>query len=92
MRVNVAASTVANQPRGTVVSVTVHIRPSRGVPGSHSFVTDSRRLLRMLGRDTDLSSSILDSFETTLRLSSNAQLPAVDLNDRALQEIGYFID
>ncbi len=93
MRVNVAASSLGQDAhRSSVLPVTVQIRPSRGVPGSHSFVTDSRRLLQLLLRDTDLSSSVLDSFETALRFSSSARLSGVDLDDRTLREVGYFID
>ncbi|MGI4827713.1 MAG: hypothetical protein ACRYFU_05930 [Janthinobacterium lividum] len=93
MRVNVAVL-ASEQPRHHpfTVPVTVQIRPSRGVSGEHLYTTDVHTLLSMLKRNTELSGCVLDSFMTQLKSVSSARLLGVELNDRTLREIGYFVD
>ena len=93
MRVTVAAQ-ASDQPthRSLDVPVTVQIRPSCGMPGEHSYRTDSYALRNMLKRRTDLSGVDIDCFMTQLRTCAGARLFRVELNDQTLREIGYFID
>ena len=93
MRVTVAALASDTQnSRLFDLPVTVNIRPSCGVSGEHSYTTDSYALRSMLKRNTELSGVVIDGFMSQLRTSSGARIPAVELNDRTLREIGYFID
>jgi hypothetical protein len=46
----------------------------------------------MLRRQTELRLATLDDFDKQLSLSKCAFLPRVELSDRALTEIGYFVD
>lgn len=46
---------------------------------------------RMLHR-TDLPSTVLEKFETGIYSAKGANLPAVDVSEKTLAEIGYFID
>jgi hypothetical protein len=72
--------------------VNLTLRPACGVPGEYSFSTDTTSLFRMLHRQTDLPESVLEKFETTLAVTSNAKLLAVELSDQTLTQIGYFVD
>ena len=74
------------------VPVTVKIRPSCGIPGEHSYMTGSSALRSMLKRNTELSGVMIDGFMTQLKSGVNARLPVVELNDRTLRDIGYFVD
>ncbi len=74
------------------VPVFLMIRPASGLPGEYSYATDSRTLLAMLKQQTDLSAPVLDRFMTELSCAPSARLWAVDLDDRTLQKIGYFVD
>ena len=78
--------------RALDVPVTVLIRPSRGIPGEHSYKTDRSALRDMLKRHTELSGVIIDGFMTQLKSGVSARLSAVELNDHTLREIGYFVD
>ena len=68
------------------------IRPACGLPGDYECSTDSAALLRMLRRETDLPGYVLESFAANLGRPVGAPLPGVELSDRVLTEIGYFID
>ena len=48
--------------------------------------------MQMLRKQTDLPSTVLQRFEGDLKSTLSAKLLAVDLSDRVLTEIGYFID
>lgn len=78
--------------RSPHIPVTVQIRPSRGVLGEHSYKTDSYALRDMLKRHTALSGLMIDGFMMQVRSGLSARLPAVELNDRTLRDIGYFVD
>ena len=93
MRVNVSAlASSKSRPRSFSVPVTVQIQPTRGMAGDHLYTTDSHSLLTMLKCKTDLSGPVLDNFTAQLRLISGARLSGVELSDRTLKEIGYFVD
>ena len=74
------------------IPLSLTIRPACGVPGDYQYATDSAALMRMLHRETDLSSDILNRFEGELQSHPCARLTAVELSDSVLMEIGYFID
>jgi hypothetical protein len=62
------------------------------LPGDYDWQTDSKSLLRLLKLQTDLPATTLKRFEEGLRSQRGARLMGVDLNDRVLTQIGYFID
>jgi hypothetical protein len=71
--------------------ISLTIRPAASLPGNYSFVTNLDSLRRMLRR-TDLPSTVLERFEMGIYNPKGAILPAVDLNEHTLTQIGYFID
>jgi hypothetical protein len=79
-------------PGASTIPVTLRIRPSCGVPGDYEFSTDSSALLRLLRRETDLPASVIGRFEEKLYGEAESRLLGVELNDRTLKEIGYFVD
>ena len=93
MRVNlITHSSLQGKSSAGTIPLSLTIRPSCGLPGDYEFPTDSRSLMQMLRQQTDLPSSVLQRFENDLCASPAARLLAVDLSDRFLTEIGYFID
>jgi hypothetical protein len=93
MRVNLLTqSSVPSTYRGGAIPVSLTIKPACGLPGDYAYNTDLNTLLRMLRKETDLSASVLKRFEGELYTTSKAKLPAVDLSERVLTDIGYFID
>ena len=93
MRFALAALPADPQSRHAIdVPLTVLIRPSRGTTGEHSYRTDTCALRNMLKRQTELSGVVIDEFMAQLKAGSGARLPAVELRDRTLHEIGYFVD
>jgi len=93
MRVNIITRP-SNQPESNMVTVplSLTIRPACGLPGDYDWQTDSKSLLRLLKLQTDLPATTLKRFEEGLRSQLGARLMGVDLNDRVLTQIGYFID
>ncbi len=79
-------------PNKYSVPVSLLIRPACGLPGEYAYKTDSQSLLTMLKQQTDLSAPVLDRFMMELSCAPSARLWAVDLDDRTLQKIGYFVD
>jgi hypothetical protein len=49
-------------------------------------------LMFMLRKKTDLRADTLKQFEAEVRSSSKAKLLGVNMDDRVLTEIGYFVD
>jgi hypothetical protein len=93
MRVNLTTqATNSLDPRALTIPISLTIRPSCGVPGDYAYRTDSVALLRMLDNETDLPSSVLQRFESEIRRSFKARLLGVELSERLLEDIGYFID
>jgi hypothetical protein len=93
MRVNLI--TQAPQPGQQFtqsVPLSLTIRPACGLPGDYQFSTDSAALLKMLHQQTDLPSSVIQRFEGDMRSAKSARLLGVELSDRVLTDIGYFID
>lgn len=93
MRVNLITQCSASSVTGkSTIPLTLTIRPSCGVPGDYQYATDSSSLLKMLRRETDLPASVIGNFESKLYDLIESRLLGVELNDRTLTEIGYFVD
>ena len=93
MRVNLI-SQMSNRPEPDAgkIPVSLTIRPACGIPGDYEYPTDSRALLQLLRRGTDLRADVLQSFERSLHASLGARLMGVELSDSVLTDIGYFVD
>jgi hypothetical protein len=72
--------------------LTLTIKPATGFPGEYKMPTDRSWLMQMLRQKTDLPAPALERFEAKLVTKINAQLLGVELGDKVLTEIGYFID
>jgi hypothetical protein len=93
MRVNLSAQSTASEfHRYSSAPITITVRPSSGIPGTFSYTTDSSSFLRMLRQRTELASTVLERFEQTLNSSRSGRLLGVELGEKTLTEIGYFVD
>jgi len=93
MRVNLITQLSNGFESGTgTIPISLTIRPACGLPGDYEYSTDSMELLRLLRQETELPAEVLQSFEKNLRASLGARLMGVELSDRVLTDIGYFID
>jgi hypothetical protein len=68
------------------------VSPACLLPGDYSYTTNSDSLLRMLRQRTDLPATVLDKFEMGIRGPKGANLLAVEMSERTLTEIGYFVE
>jgi hypothetical protein len=88
MRMNIRARALASP--GSNLSedrISLTLRPAASLPG----ITNVDSLRRLLRR-TDLPSTVLERFEMGLWSPKGAQLPAVELSENTLTQIGYFVD
>lgn len=93
MRVNLLTqSSTPLIPGLKSVPLSLTIRPVYGIGGDYVFPTDSSSLIRMLDLKTDLPSTVLNRFLGDLHSSPSARLLNVELSERVLTDIGYFID
>jgi hypothetical protein len=93
MRVNLSTRPLVNSPAHTgTISLRLTIRPACGIPGDYECQMDSGALMRLLRQQTDLPAAVLEVFEKKLRVPLGARLPAVELSEAVLTDIGYFID
>lgn len=93
MRVNLITQPSDRSKSGAgTIPLSLTIRPACGLPGDYEYPTDSAALLRLLRQQTDLPADVLQRFENNLRASIGARLMGVELSDRVLTNIGYFID
>jgi hypothetical protein len=93
MRVNLTAQSLSRNLDGHgPAPVSITVRPSSGIPGTYSYTTDSNSLLRMLRQRTELASTILERFEQNLQIARSGRLLGVELGEKTLTEIGYFVD
>jgi hypothetical protein len=74
------------------ISLSLTIRPTCGQSGEYRFPTDSEALMRLLRKETNLSASALERFEHKLGAPIGARLLGVELGERILTDIGYFVD
>jgi hypothetical protein len=93
MRVNlITQSVAASTPGKGAIPLSLTIKPACGLPGDYQYTTNSAALMQMLRQQTDLPAAVLQRFEGKLWDSVGARLLGVDLSDRLLTDIGYFID
>jgi hypothetical protein len=92
MRMNIKAHLVAS-PASNLSDghLALTIRPSASLPGDYSFIIKVGSLRRILRR-TDLPSTVIERFESGIWSSKGAQLSGVELSEKTLTEIGYFVD
>jgi hypothetical protein len=92
MRMNLRAHVCPSRDSAlTEDRISLTIRPTASLPGDYSFVTNRDSLRRLLRR-TDLPSTVLEKFESGAFTPKGASLPAVELSEDTLTQIGYFID
>jgi hypothetical protein len=93
MRVNLITEPFGRAKSGKgKISLSLTIRPACGVPGDYQFPTDSKSLMGLLRRETDLPAPTLERFEGKLCTVIGARLLGVELSERVLTDIGYFVD
>jgi hypothetical protein len=92
MRVNFTARPSRSQDMASTQSVLLTIQPACGIPGDFSYLTDSASLVRMLRQKTELRLTAIENFERELETPKGARLLSVEMSERALTEIGYFVD
>ena len=93
MRMNLTAySGSFGTDTGGSESVVLTVRPACRIPGDFRYMTDGKSLLKLLRQGTELRSSVIESFEKDLQLTKAAKLLGVEISDKVLTEIGYFVD
>jgi hypothetical protein len=93
MRVNLITRPSDGSESGPgTIPLALTIRPACGLPGDYDCQTDSKALLRLLRLQTDLPAYTLERFEEGMRSRIGARLMGVELSDRILTDMGYFID
>lgn len=93
MRINLVTKAANRyEPGAGSIPISPIIRPACGLPGDYEYPTDSMALLQLLRRETDLPASVIQRFEQNLHASIGARLLGVELSDRVLMDISYFID
>jgi hypothetical protein len=93
MRMNlITQSALASVSGKGAIPLSLTIKPACGLPGDYQYLTDSSALLHMLRQQTDLPASVIQRFESNLYNTPNARLLGVDLSEKLLTEIGYFVD
>ncbi len=93
MRVNLITQPSGRSESGAgTIPLSLTIRPACGLPGDYLCPTDSTALLSMLRQETDLPATVLQRFEESLRCRICARLLGVELSERVLTDIGYFVD
>jgi hypothetical protein len=96
MRMNLSARGVPSYPSDFSElpenAIVLTVRPACRLPGDYSYTTNSNSLLRMLRQRTDLPSSVLDGFESGISSLKGADLLAVEISEKTLTEMGYFLE
>jgi hypothetical protein len=93
MRMNLIAKPTTSFWQGFgSVPLSLTLRPACGLPGDYEYVTDSASLLSLLQRQTELPSSVLERFDSSARKPTGGRLLGVELSERVLTDIGYFVD
>jgi hypothetical protein len=93
MRVNLITqpSNRSESIAGTI-PLSLTIRSACSLPGDYQYQTDSEALMRLLRQETNLPASALERFEHKSGAPIGARLLGVELGERILTDIGYFID
>ena len=93
MRFNLFAKT--SQPllsERQSIPLQLTMKTASGLPSTFEYETSSALLLKMLREEGKMSPYALDLFLDGLRRSRSTPLYGVSLSDKALTELGYFID
>ena len=91
MRVNLITHSTQSLRSGGAIPLSLLICPACGISGDYECQTDSIALIEMLAAETDLPSAVLDRFEGKFKAPAGARLLGVELSERILTKIGYFI-
>ena len=92
MRMNLSARGVPCRHFGLSDDrIVLTLRPTCPLPGEYSYTTSSDSLRHMLLR-TDLPSTVIEKFESRIWSPKGADLPAIEISEKTLTEIGYFVD
>jgi hypothetical protein len=73
-------------------AIVLTVRPACRLPGDYPYTTNSNSLQPMLRQRTDLPSSVLDGFESGISSPKGADLLAVEISEKTLTEMGYFLE
>jgi hypothetical protein len=92
MRVNLIAKSCGAVPEAGLGRLSLTIRPACGLPGDYEYPTNSREVLQLLYTHTDLPAAVIRRFECDMRGRSGGRLLGVELSERVLTDVGYFID
>ena len=93
MRVNLITQVLtSHRPGAATFPISLTIRPACGLPGEYKYPTDSGELMRLLHQQTDLPESVIQRFKGNLNTTHKAKLLGVELSERVLTKIGYFVD
>jgi len=93
MRVDLITQPSSRTESGAgTIPLSLTIRPACGLPGDYQRPIDSRALLSLLRKETDLPASVLERFAGNLLAPIGARLLGVELSENVLTDIGYFID
>ncbi len=91
MRMNLNARGVSHQSGLQEDRIVLTIRPACQLPGDYCYTTNGDSLRRLLLR-TDLPATVLEKFETGIWSPRGSNLPGVEMSEKTLHEIGYFVD
>jgi hypothetical protein len=92
MRVNlITQSAATSMPVQGALPLSLTIKPACGLPGDYEYATNSAELIEMLRKQTDLPTAVLQRFEVSMWDKVGARLLGVELSERLLTDIGYFI-
>jgi hypothetical protein len=92
MRVNlITQSAATSTPVRGALPLSLTIKPACGLPGDYEYATNSAELIEMLRQQTDLPTAVLQRFEVNMWDKVGARLLGVELSERVLTDIGYFI-
>jgi hypothetical protein len=92
MRVNlITQSAATSMPVHGALPLSLTIKPACGLPGDYEYATNSAELIQMLRQQTDLPNAVLQRFEVSMWDKVGARLLGVELSERVLTDIGYFI-
>jgi hypothetical protein len=93
MRVNLIAQACdSHDALASGASISLTVRPACGIPGDFCYDTNRMSLLHLLRKDTELHSVTLERFEIELAVTKRARLLGVEMSERTLERIGYFVD
>ena len=93
MRFNLFAKT--SQPllsERHTIPMQLTMKTAHGLQSTFEYETNSAMLLKMLREEGEMSPYALDLFLEGLRRNRNTPLYGVKLTDKALTELGYFVD